>query len=912
MASIEAIEHIVANRAVAGEAEVPILVGIFQVHTKEEVGCGALAGIVAVALVDLTVGVEVIETILNRFAILVVTLLVSIEGVGCRANSVHLQVLTTGTGTGRVHKDCIVGIVVLVQLGEVGILEGTVETNTQALSCGADRVVVDRELNTLVTHRTYVGQKVGTKVRAHRYGYPVEQVFGVAAVDIDVTVDQATQNTEVYTEVVGSGGLPTDVRIVGRRSKHVRVDGVAVFVGTHVHHVREVVLREAVTSQELVVTNLLLTGRAIAQTYLQGREELLRLHKLLVEGVPSKSCRGEVAPTVALSKLRRTVGTHSQSQQIARVIRVVQTAIERHEVALLAAPNAGTLLILLVGLVVVGDAAVGAIKVLPRVTHHSVDVVQVASLVVVGIEVEHLVLTLPYFLGVFTKALSLRVPVCLYRANIHAIILLSFRPVATKVEVEAQSLKAVYLVVEGDVTQATIGACIFLYIVKHRKWVVGSQSVGSKILTTAITYVVVTIGGGVVDRAILVVPIGIDGGVVECCGTHCAAIGIVLVGINTLSVDVYGQVFVQIFGREVNVDGCTVEVRSLQSTLLGGVAHRSTIGKLIVNLVVGVVAIDAHVVVARQCGTENEALPIGVGLAHIFLGVLTSRRALCEGGVDVLAELFGTHNLHLVRVYRNAQRAVVRHAGFVATALLGGDDNNTIRCTRTIDCSSRSIFQYGERLDIVGVNQRQRVGHTRTGVACYGHTVDNNQRIVRCVQRSSTTDTDGRARVGAAIAGDDLQTGDFTLHHILSRYYCTTVEFLGLNSYNRAGKVVFFGNTITDDYDVVDHLGVFLQDYCGKRRRRSLIRLSLVADEANRNDRFGALDANGILAINIGGNTVCRTLFNNRGSDNRCSGSINYHTFNHVFALCKHLGGKCHCENSQSQTHSYELSHKVF
>ncbi|CUP86930.1 Uncharacterised protein [Segatella copri] len=72
------------------------------------------------------------------------------------------------------------------------------------------------------------------------------------------------------------------------------------------------------------------TGCSIRETEFQVRQPVLCIyHPRLLCDTPTQCGSREVAPTVVLHELRRTIGTHSECQQIAVCIRVVQTAEER-------------------------------------------------------------------------------------------------------------------------------------------------------------------------------------------------------------------------------------------------------------------------------------------------------------------------------------------------------------------------------------------------------------------------------------------------------------------------------------------------------------------------------------------------------------------------------------------------------
>ena len=77
-------------------------------------------------------------------------------------------------------------------------------------------------------------------------------------------------------------------------------------------------------------------------------------------------------------------------------------------------------------------------------------------------------------------------------------------------------------------------------------------------------------------------------------------------------------------------------------------------------------------------------------------------------------------------------------------SLLGGDDDDAIGCTGTIDGCRRSILQHSHALDIRRVDHTEEVAAvTRDTTLLQWHTIEHDKRVVAGIQRSTTTHTDG-------------------------------------------------------------------------------------------------------------------------------------------------------------------------
>ena len=119
-----------------------------------------------------------------------------------------------------------------------------------------------------------------------------------------------------------------------------------------------------------------------------------------------------------------------------------------------------------------------------------------------------------------------------------------------------------------------------------------------------------------------------------------------------------------------------------------------------------------------------------------------------------LAKILSVQNLHLVGVglQGNAGIEVDPYLAFLAS--LGGDDDDTICRTRTINRCRGGILQDLDALDVITV----QLVH-----ACLGrHTVDDVERVV-VVQCSDTTDANS-CRTRRTTIGRDVHTRNTSLH----------------------------------------------------------------------------------------------------------------------------------------------------
>ena len=193
-------------------------------------------------------------------------------------------------------------------------------------------------------------------------------------------------------------------------------------------------------------------------------------------------------------------------------------------------------------------------------------------------------------------------------------------------------------------------------------------------------------------------------------------------------------------------------------------------------------------------------LPVGVGCTQ----QLCSVAVLAVVRFYEVAVFVAVEHVILVGEHRHRHVARVAYLRFlVAASFLSGDDDNTVRATRTIDGGSRGILQYCEAFDIIRVHHTQAVRSTLDTLVVESHTIDNNQRVVACVERRTATYTDRGSTARTAVVCCNVYTCNLALHHLLCRCYKSMVLLVWLKGCNRTCEVVLLGNTITDNDNVV-------------------------------------------------------------------------------------------------------------
>ena len=265
-----------------------------------------------------------------------------------------------------------------------------------------------------------------------------------------------------------------------------------------------------------------------------------------------------------------------------------------------------------------------------------------------------------------------------------------------------------------------------------------------------------------------------------------------------------------------------------------------------------------HIVTHTAILTENSLVCIRMSLCNGFTGIDSRIVERLVSRLHVHARI--THHV----VGRNGTlvstplRIYVYLELRVRTTALGGNQDNTVRTTGTIDSRSGSILQYRNRGDIITTN--------RVDFTLKRRTVYNVQRGCTTVDRTCTTDTDACARTRLTGTINNLNTCHLTLQCVRYVRLSLVGELFALHLFSRTNELCTSRSTITDNHDFVQHLRVFRQI-----NNYSVLRcyfLSRHTDERNNQYRIRVY-RKGELTVDVGNRSSRSTLHLNRCTDDR-------------------------------------------
>ena len=497
---------------------------------------------------------------------------------------------------------------------------------------------------------------------------------------------------------------------------------------------------------------------------------------------------------------------------------------------------------------------------LPGITDHGVEGVPVALVVIIAVGLQKQVAVEILIVG---REVRRRAHGAVRTEDV-ILVADGLGDVVTEVEVEAEIFQPVDFVVRLHVADAAERPALVVEVIQGGHRAGGRHRVGRAILVVPVPVGTVRIGDGL--------------GRIEGDGTaHGAAVGPDRPLVDTLQVNVEGEMVVQEFRREVQVGIEAVVVAELDGSLVQVVSDAGAERNLLA-------AVETEVVVGGDADAVDLALPVGVGRAE-EAGIF--RMILVHG----LAELVAVHHIEGGDVLLGAETAIVGNLEFPAAAFLRRDDDDAVGSAGTVDGRRGSVFQDRETLDVVGVDRSKRVAHACAAVTGYRHAVDDDERVVAGGQGCGAADADRSAVTGLSGSGYDVQTGNLAHERLARGVDGTTVDFVIFDGDDGTRHITLFDGTVADDHDLVQELVVF-REGDGGGHFGCLEGQGGVADAAHLDGRIRRRNPEGEVAVKIRHGTVVRARLEDGGSDHGTH-LVDDHTPDHIAALGK-CGGAHH------------------
>lgn len=229
---------------------------------------------------------------------------------------------------------------------------------------------------------------------------------------------------------------------------------------------------------------------------------------------------------------------------------------------------------------------------------------------------------------------------------------------------------------------------------------------------------------------------------------------------------------------------------------------------------------DTDVVFLLESRVNHEVFPVGILLIYKVLVHIAEERGIVligagggfgsgvidEGSVGLPLELrpFGAGvEVEIALDHLRTSVGIDVHGGLALCPLFGGNEDDTVASTRTIDSLCGSVFEHLDRLDVLGVEIVDIIHR------CSVHDIE---RSVAAREGFLTTDDDvGLPARACAVLGND-HACSLPAQHLSDTACGDGVDIICLDGSDGAGKVGAFLRAIADYDYLIERLGILLQN----------------------------------------------------------------------------------------------------
>ena len=726
------------------------------------------------------------------------------------------------------------------------------------LPVAAREVIVDGKLPALVVEDTAVllGDR-GTEGSGDDRGE--KNIFRTLVEVVEVDAQGILEERRIHTDVEGLGGLPRQQFITHGEHQALNRDAVeTVSVGP-----------SAVGGHEIVVAHILLvTVQTVRSTEFQVADTVaVSLHEILLRHAPAQRYRREEGAVALLEELRRHIVTGGEFEIVAVVVGVSGAAEERlqrtavfalrRELGAFRGNRTVARLVDAVHTLAGGRDVIADLRFV-RPTEQSGYVVLLLERAVViqhqlcGDESDFLRPVVCFALGVAAgrSGRDIRMGCAVVHDILVSLVGGETVLVADFTAQNGTSLQAFDDLEIGRKGTGEVFVVVFVGTTAHKA---GQRRYG----IAAVLIVVAE------EDSVLLVAVEVVVRETDEVGEKEAFVGIRRgVDLRTGETDVCAQFQPAEFGRQVRTQV---------------IAFYAVIGAHVVGFLVEIAgrkhvgggfrtARNAYVVVLLECvlhGLLYGSLAVPVVVEILDFGSREERLAadVAQGLVTQDRVAVGRNGLvEDIGVFDTDFGAETDLRSHLLAAVLGRDQDDTVRGTCTVDSGRTGILQDVDRLDIV------RVEVVHTACVRLGYTVDDYQRGV-VTHGVHTADRDVHLVVRRVeILGLDDQVGCRTLQCLLDVGHRAVLDCLRLHGRNGRDDVAPRRRAVTYDYDFIQVARIFFERCCDGGARAYLHRYGLVAEERNLQFVVVGYARKAELAVGIGRSAVRRVRNHDCGS----------------------------------------------
>ena len=257
-------------------------------------------------------------------------------------------------------------------------------------------------------------------------------------------------------------------------------------------------------------------------------------------------------------------------------------------------------------------------------------------------------------------------------------------------------------------------------------------------------------------------------------------------------------------------------------------------------------------------------------------------------------ELFCIHQVQTPCNLRCTELSLEGDVRLGRETALGGDHDDTVRTSGSVDRCGRGVLQHRDALDVFRVDVIE-VGH------CTCHSVHDDERLIRGCDGTGSADTDGSRCTRFTGCGHDIHSRDTSLEGLVYGQAWSLLHIRHLHTSDRAGEVRLLHLSITDHYNLVQrvvrvreelHLDVTLSENIDILRQ--------ISEKGYRNSLIIGSDIEGEGSLLVSHRSALAVLRGNNRSDER-----NTHLIHHLTRDLSGLGryNTCCQHRCQQQGH---------
>ena len=204
-------------------------------------------------------------------------------------------------------------------------------------------------------------------------------------------------------------------------------------------------------------------------------------------------------------------------------------------------------------------------------------------------------------------------------------------------------------------------------------------------------------------------------------------------------------------------------------------------------------SIDLSICIIRLISSRS----LTFGFSTIYTDTVRSHPFFLGIAIGLYHKVLSTQHIIITCQCLNSSRTGISHFRSTCFTLFSSDDDYTITGTCTINSCRAGILQDLDRLNIIRVDRSQNIIRTTRIIftrfnsivrsRIYRKTIDNHQRIVTGIDRSSTTDAEVRTTTRLCTYHIYLQTGCLTCQSVTDSRYRTHRSIVHLHRCNSTG-----------------------------------------------------------------------------------------------------------------------------